>query len=158
MPFDKTSHDASSFGTGAVLAAVFQTRKGCPMERRQFLRSGAVATGVFALGDGGRIARSSAQMSGFVAKPMLQSPVESDESKEAVMLAISIAPGGSSGRHTHPGDCYGSGVEGTVELRIEGRQARRVPARWCCHNPRGVINDIRNIGDTPIRAVNTRVV
>ena len=158
MPFDKTSHDASSFGTGAVLAAVFQTRKGCPMERRQFLRSGAVATGVFALGDGGRIARSSAQMSGFVAKPMLQSPVESNESKEAVMLAISIAPGGSSGRHTHPGDCYGTVVEGTVELRIEGREARRVPAGEAWHNPRGVIHELRNVGDTPIRVVNTLVV
>jgi len=97
-------------------------------------------------------------MSGFVAKPMLQSPVESNESKEAVMLAISIAPGGSSGRHTHPGDCYGTVVEGTVELRIEGREARRVPAGEAWHNPRGVIHELRNAGDTPIRVVNTLMV
>jgi quercetin dioxygenase-like cupin family protein len=128
------------------------------MERRQFLRLGAVSTGVFALGGGGWIARSSAQMSGFVAKPMLHSAVEGNESKEAVMLAISIAPGGSSGRHTHPGDCYGSVVEGTVELRIEGRESRRVPAGEAWHNPRGVIHELRNVGDTPIRVVNTLVV
>jgi quercetin dioxygenase-like cupin family protein len=97
-------------------------------------------------------------MSGFVAKPMLQSSVEGDESKETSMLAISIAPGGSSGRHTHPGDCYGSVVEGTVELRIEGREPRRVPAGEAWHNPRGVIHELRNVGDTPIRVVNTLVV
>jgi quercetin dioxygenase-like cupin family protein len=97
-------------------------------------------------------------MSGFVAKPMLQSSVERDESKETVMLAISIAPGGSSGRHTHPGDCYGTVVEGTVELRVEAREPRRVPAGEAWHNPRGVIHELRNVGDTPIRVVNTLVV
>ncbi len=128
------------------------------MERRQFLGSGVVATGVFALNGGGRVVRSSAQMSGFVAKPMLQSPVEGDERKEAVMLAISIAPGGSSGRHTHPGDCYGTAVEGAVELRVEGREPRRVPIGEAWHNPRGVIHELRNVGDTPIRVVNTLLV
>jgi quercetin dioxygenase-like cupin family protein len=127
------------------------------MERRQVLRSGAVATGVFALA-GGWLARSFAQMSGFVAKPMLQSSVENEESKEAVMLAISIAPGGSSGRHTHPGDCYSTVVEGTIELRVEGREPRRVMSGEAWHNARGVIHELRNVGDTPIRVVNTLVV
>lgn len=48
------------------------------------------------------------QMSGFTARPLLQSSVEHDERKEAAVLAITLAPGGSSGRHTHPGDCYGT--------------------------------------------------
>lgn len=69
-----------------------------------------------------------AQMTGFVAKPLLQSTVERDENKDAVLLGITIAPGGSSGRHTHPGDCYGTVVEGAVELRVEGRDPRRVSA------------------------------
>jgi len=101
---------------------------------------------------------SHAQMSGFTAKPLLQSTVERDESKEAAMLAITIAPGGSSGRHTHPGDCYGTVIEGTVELRIEGREARRVSAGDAWHNPRGVIHELRNVGDTPARVVNTLMV
>ena len=104
------------------------------------------------------VVRSPAQMSGFVAKPLLQGSVEGDESKETAMLAIAIAPGGSSGRHTHPGDCYGTVVEGTVELRVEGREPRRVPTGEAWHNARGVIHELRNAGDTPIRVVNTLVV
>lgn len=101
---------------------------------------------------------SHAQMSGFVAKPLLQSTVERDENKEAALLAITIAPGGSSGRHTHPGDCYGTVVEGTVELRVEGREPRRVSAGEAWHNPRGAIHELRNVADTPVRVVNTLVV
>lgn len=101
---------------------------------------------------------SDAQMSGFVAKPLLQSTVERDENKEAALLAITIAPGGSSGRHTHPGDCYGTVVEGTVELRVEGREPRRVSAGEAWHNPHGAIHELRNVGDTPVRVVNTLVV
>jgi quercetin dioxygenase-like cupin family protein len=101
---------------------------------------------------------SHAQMSGFAAKPLLQSTVERDENKEATMLAITIAPGGSSGRHTHPGDCYGTVVEGTVELRVEGREPLRVSAGEAWHNPRGAIHELRNVGDTPVRVVNTLVV
>jgi quercetin dioxygenase-like cupin family protein len=99
-----------------------------------------------------------AQPSGFVAKPMIQSTVESDASKEVALLAISIAPGGTSGRHTHPGDCYGTVVEGTVELRVEGRDPRRVPAGEAWHNPRGVVHELRNVADAPARVVNTLVV
>jgi quercetin dioxygenase-like cupin family protein len=103
-------------------------------------------------------ATSHAQMSGFVAKPLLQSTVERDESKEAAVLAITIAPGGSSGRHTHPGDCYGTVVEGAVELRVEGRETRRVSTGEAWHNPRGAIHELRNVGDVPVRVVNTLVV
>lgn len=103
-------------------------------------------------------ARSPAQMSGFVAKPMLHGAVEGAENKEAAMLAITIAPGGSSGRHTHPGDCYGTVVEGTVELRVDGRELRRVDAGDAWHNPRGAIHELRNVGGAPARVVNTLVV
>ena len=104
------------------------------------------------------VAGSHAQMAGFVAKPLLQSTVERDENKEAVLLGITIAPGGSSGRHTHPGDCYGTVVEGTVELRVEGRDPRRVSAGEAWHNTRGAIHELKNVGDRPVRVVNTLVV
>jgi quercetin dioxygenase-like cupin family protein len=103
-------------------------------------------------------ARSPAQMSGFAAKPLLLSTVEGDETKEATMLAITIAPGGSSGRHTHPGDCYGTVVEGTVELRLEGREPRRLSPGEAWHNPRGAVHELRNVGDSPVRVVNTLLV
>jgi quercetin dioxygenase-like cupin family protein len=103
-------------------------------------------------------AASDAQPSGFVARPMIQSTVEGDASKEAAVLAIAIAPGGTSGRHTHPGDCYGTVVEGTVELRVEGREPRRVTAGEAWHNPRGAVHELRNPADAPARVVNTLVV
>jgi quercetin dioxygenase-like cupin family protein len=99
-----------------------------------------------------------AQTSGFAAKPLLQSTVEGDDKKETVMLAITIDPGGSSGRHTHPGDCYGTVFDGTVELRVEGREPRRVSVGEAWHNPRGAIHELRNVGNTPVRVVNTLVV
>jgi quercetin dioxygenase-like cupin family protein len=101
---------------------------------------------------------SHAQAPAFTARPLLQSTVGGDESKEAAVLAITIAPGGSSGRHTHPGDCYGTVVEGTVELRVEGREPRRVSAGEAWHNPRGAIHELRNVGDSPVRVVNTLLV
>jgi quercetin dioxygenase-like cupin family protein len=101
---------------------------------------------------------AAAQMSGFTAKPLLQSTVEGDPGKETAMLAITIAPGGTSGRHVHPGDCYGTVFEGTLELRIEGREPRRVSVGDAWHNARGVVHELRNVGDTPVRVVNTLVV
>jgi len=64
---------------------------------------------------------SPAQMSGFVAKPLLQSTLEGDEN-------------------------------------VDGRQPRRVSAGEAWHNPRGAIHELRNVGDTPVRVVNTLVV
>jgi quercetin dioxygenase-like cupin family protein len=74
------------------------------------------------------------------------------------MLAITIAPGGSSGRHTHPSDCYGTVVEGTVELRVEGREPRRVSAGEAWHNARGAVHELRNVSDSAARVVNTLLV
>jgi quercetin dioxygenase-like cupin family protein len=141
-----------------VLDAMSRTdeRKGNAMNRFGPV-SVAVASSLLVLTILGA-ARSPAQMSGFAAKPMLQSTVEGAEAKEAVMLAITIAPGGSSGRHTHPGDCYGTVVEGAVELRVEGREPRRVSPGEAWHNPRGVVHELRNVGDGPLRVVNTLLV
>ena len=100
----------------------------------------------------------SAQMSGFVATPMLQTTAEGADGKDAAMLSITIAPGGTSGRHTHPGDCYGTVVEGTVELHVDGREPRLATAGQAWHNARGVVHELRNVGDAPLRVVNTLIV
>jgi quercetin dioxygenase-like cupin family protein len=99
-----------------------------------------------------------AQAPAFAAKPLLETTVGGDESKEAVVLSITIAPGGSSGRHTHPGDCYGTLVEGTAELRIEGREPRRVSAGEAWHTARGTVHELKNVDVGPVRAMNTLVV
>ncbi|MBL8385757.1 MAG: cupin domain-containing protein [Burkholderiales bacterium] len=100
----------------------------------------------------------SGQAAGFQSKPILQTFLSDDDRKETVMMAISIAPGGSSGRHTHPGDCYGTVVEGSVEVHADGREVRRVAAGEVYHNGRGVVHEIRNAGSAPARAVHTLVI
>lgn len=128
------------------------------LPRRQFLRTSGPVVGAMLVPSCLWLSSASAQMSGFVAKSLLQSTLEGDANKEAVMLAITIAPTGSSGRHTHPGDCYGTVLDGTVELRVDGRDPRRVSVGEAWHNPRGVVHELRNIDPTPARVVNTLIV
>jgi quercetin dioxygenase-like cupin family protein len=99
-----------------------------------------------------------AQAPGFTITPLLQSTFGDDASKDAVVLTVELAPGSSTGRHTHPGECYGTVVEGVVELHVEGREARWVSVGEAYHNPRGTIHEFRNIGEKPARLVNTMVV
>jgi quercetin dioxygenase-like cupin family protein len=99
-----------------------------------------------------------AQAPGFKIMPLLQSTFGDDASKDAVVLSVEIAPGSTTGRHTHPGDCYGTVVEGTVELHVEGREARWMSMGEAYHNPRGTIHEFRNIGEKSARLVNTMVV
>ena len=95
---------------------------------------------------------------GFVNKLMLVSPISGDEAKEMAFNDISMAPGSTSPRHTHPGDCYGAVIDGTVELRIEGQEPSRFSGRQVWHVPRGLIHEFTNTGGTPARLVNTLVV
>ena len=99
-----------------------------------------------------------AQPPGFKTTPLLQSTFGDDASKDAVVFSVELAPGSTSGRHTHPGDCYGTVFEGLVELHVEGREPRWVSPGQAYHNPRGTIHEFRNVGDKPARLVNTMVV
>lgn len=94
----------------------------------------------------------------FLAKPLLVSPITGVEDKEIAMINVSMEPGSSSPHHTHPGDCYGAIIEGTVELVVEGQEPRRFSAGQAWHNPRGPVHYFRNVGDSPARLVNALVV
>lgn len=95
---------------------------------------------------------------GFVAKPMQVSPISGVEGKEVAFINVAMEPGAMSPRHSHPGDCYGAVVEGTVELVVEGQDARRFAAGQAWHNPRGPVHYFKNVGDAPARLINTLVV
>jgi quercetin dioxygenase-like cupin family protein len=98
------------------------------------------------------------QPQGVTAKPLLRTTLSGDDTKEAVIAAVEFAPGGTTGRHTHPGDEYASVLEGTLELRIEGQEPRRVSAGEAYHNAKGVIHETRNVGDGPARLASTFVI
>lgn len=96
---------------------------------------------------------------GFASRPILVSPVSGVDGKELVLNAVTLEPGASSPPHTHPGDCYGSIIDGAIELRIAGQPARRVQAgeAYANANP-GVPHQFTNVGGTPVRMINTLVV
>lgn len=90
----------------------------------------------------------------FSAKPLQVSPITGDDKKELVLLSVSIAPGGAVPMHTHPGDCIGSVVEGTVELLVEGQAPRRVSVGEAYNNLRGTVHGFRNVGEGHARLLN----
>lgn len=94
----------------------------------------------------------------YASKPIMAAPVTGDDKKEMVLLSVSIQPTGAVPMHTHPGDCVGSVVEGTVELLVEGQPPRRVVAGEAYSNLRGTVHGFRNVGDTPARLLNSLLV
>lgn len=101
---------------------------------------------------------ANAQVAGITGKPLLRSTVSGDDSKESVIRTVEYAAGASTGRHSHPGDEYATVLEGTLEVRLEGQEPRRVPTGQAYHNPRGVIHETRNVGDATARTVSTYIV
>lgn len=91
-------------------------------------------------------------------KPVLKASVSGDDSKEAVVVTGELPPGGTTGRHTHPGDEYTLVLQGTLELHADGRAPRRVSAGDAYHNPKGLIHEARNVGDVPARVAITFVI
>lgn len=94
----------------------------------------------------------------FTSRPIMVSPLTGDEKRELVLLSVAIQPTGAVPMHTHPGDCAGSVVEGTVELLIEGQSPRRFAAGEAYNNLRGTVHGFRNVGDGPARLLNSLVV
>jgi quercetin dioxygenase-like cupin family protein len=98
------------------------------------------------------------QTPGFSSKPLLISPISGVEGKELVLIAVTLEPGASSPAHTHPGDCYGSVIEGTMELRVEGKEPKRLAAGDSYATLAGPVHQFTNVGDRPVRLLNTLVV
>lgn len=105
------------------------------------------------------VARSAhSQPQGIVAKLLLRTTVSGDDTRETVIATAEFAPGGTTGRHTHPGDEYAVVLQGTLEIRIEGQEPRRVNAGEAYHNAKGVIHETVNIGTEPARVASTFVI
>jgi quercetin dioxygenase-like cupin family protein len=111
----------------------------------------AVALGSLAPG-------ANAQSVGVSSKPLLRSTVSGDSAKESVLLSIEFAQGATTGRHTHPGDEFAVVLQGTLELRVEGQEPRRVTVGDAYHNPQGVVHETRNVGDSVAKTVATFIV
>ena len=98
------------------------------------------------------------QMVGIEARPLMRTTLSGDTTKEVVVLDARFAPGGTTGRHLHPGDEYATVVEGELELHRDGEPVRIVRAGEAYHNARDVVHETRNNGTGPARIVTTFVV
>ena len=98
---------------------------------------------------------STAQAPAVSSKALLQAPLSDDTAKEVVMRLVEFPPGAALGRHTHPGDEFAFVLQGTLEISADGGQPRRVSTGDTFHNPRGIIHQARNVGDTPVRLAAT---
>jgi quercetin dioxygenase-like cupin family protein len=78
--------------------------------------------------------------------------------REAVVARVEVAPGGSAGWHTHPGDEITYVAEGEGVMLLAGQPPRKLVAGEGFVIPAGVVHNARNDGTQPVRLVAVYVV
>lgn len=121
---------------------------------RSFARIVMGVTLVFAVG-GWQV---QAQPPGLMTKLLLKTTYSDDASKDALILSAELAPRATTGRHRHPGDEYGTVLEGEIELRVDGQEPRRIKAGQSYHNARGIGHESRNPGDKTAKLLSTFII
>jgi quercetin dioxygenase-like cupin family protein len=87
-----------------------------------------------------------------------EAPVTGIPDKVFTLITTEWLPGVSTGRHTHPGDEYGTVVEGTLVTRQDGGEWKALTTGQSYYVPAGVVHETKNTGDTPAKAYNVFVV
>ena len=77
---------------------------------------------------------------------------------ETVVGTAEIIPGGTTGRHTHPGVEMMVAVEGDMDAFIEGQEPVRLKAGDSIIIPHGKVHVVRNVGVVPAKVVATWMV
>jgi quercetin dioxygenase-like cupin family protein len=73
------------------------------------------------------------------------------EGHEAIIATVTIAPGASAVRHSHPGEEMSYVIEGEGEILIDGQPPLHIKAGDGYVIPAGAIHDARNTGSVPIK-------
>jgi quercetin dioxygenase-like cupin family protein len=97
-----------------------------------------------------------AQQSGIKRTPLQK--VEFPEGYVTVTGLAEIQPGGSAGRHTHPGIETGYLLEGEADLIIEGKPDQHLKAGDSYAIPAGAVHDARVHGDKALKVLGIYVV
>ena len=111
-----------------------------------------VAAGL-ALAAAGLVAQTSGLTRVVVARADVSVP-----GREAVVARVEVAPGATSGWHTHPGDEISYVLDGEAVLEIAGQPPRPVRAGESFVIPAGVVHNARNDSAAGIRLVGVYVV
>jgi quercetin dioxygenase-like cupin family protein len=69
---------------------------------------------------------------------------------EAVIAHVTLAPGASAGRHTHPGEEISYVISGEGEILIQGQPALKIKTGDGFVVPNGAIHDAHNTGTQPL--------
>ena len=70
---------------------------------------------------------------------------------EAVVASVTISPGASAGRHTHPGEEMTLILESEVEVFVDGQPTKRLKAGEGFIIPNGAKHDVHNVGTGPAK-------
>src|ERR1700722_7905074 len=70
---------------------------------------------------------------------------------QAIIASVTIAPGASAGRHTHPGEEISYIIEGEGEVLIDVQPPLPIKAGDGFVVPAGAIHDAHNTGTVPIK-------
>jgi len=91
-------------------------------------------------------------------KRTLLQRVDIGNNMEVILGIAEIAPGGSTGRHTHFGTEIGYTLEGSASLEIEGETPKLLKAGESYNIGSGKIHDAKVVGDTPAKVLAVYVV
>lgn len=110
-----------------------------------------VLTGIIGAGTVG------AQQSGFK-RTVLQQGDLSMAGHESVTAVAEFQPGGTVGRHTHPGEEVGYILEGTIVLEQEGKPPVTLGPGKTFFIPAGTVHNATNRGAAPARVLANYIV
>jgi quercetin dioxygenase-like cupin family protein len=96
-----------------------------------------------------------AQQSGIKRTPLQK--VEFPDGYVTVTGIAEVPPGGTAGRHSHPGIETGYVLEGELEIIIDGQPPMKLKAGDSYQIPAGAIHDVK-AGDKPFKVLAVYVV
>jgi quercetin dioxygenase-like cupin family protein len=97
-----------------------------------------------------------AQQGGIKRTPLQK--VEFPDGYNTVTGIAEIQPGGSAGRHTHPGIETGYLLEGEADLLIDGKPDQHLKAGDSYSIPAGAVHDAKVHGDKALKVLGIYVV
>ena len=95
--------------------------------------------------------------SGFKRTPVQQGDL-SVPGREVVQAVAEFQPGGTVGRHTHPGEEVAYVLEGTISLEQDGKPPVTLKAGQGFIIPAGTVHNATNTGSAQARVLATYVV
>jgi quercetin dioxygenase-like cupin family protein len=91
-------------------------------------------------------------------RTVLQQGDISASGREVVTAVVDFQPGGSPGRHTHPGEEVGYVLDGTFLLEQAGKPAATIKTGQAFLIPAGTIHNATNSGSGTARILATYIV